>query len=385
MLSIRRIACLARACVLVATFLPFACGAQADTVSISGKVTDTDGMPVDRLSIHVMEPGGRLVRAAFTSSDGRYIVDRLARGKVYEVAVASVSQELGRRTGIPGGTTNIDMQVSLRKLRGQVTLPDGSPAATASVVAISLDWALERTTIADQQGKFELTQLPPTIWEVSAKADKFREKTARIDLNKSTDELRLKLDPNATVEVTVTEATSQRPLPNVDVSIGENIAGTLRYRYLGQTDAQGRLTDLNAIPGRAMLMVASPLHQEPPVPIEVATGAPTRATLRADRSGTLEGDLSQYQASAVKKVSVLAEPLGPMPNFGAGAYTGVYSPGRFSIGVPPGRYKVHVVIEFEPPPTRSLLATTSSIVLESNAVSVPRGKKVVVQVKPRNR
>lgn len=338
---------------------------------IAGTVKNAKGRGVDHLSIHVYDAGGNLVRATFTDPDGNYKADRLSSGDVYDVAVASISQELQRLKSIPSGSAHADMIASLRDLRGKVVLPDGSFAKNAAVEATSTDWAIIRETKTNDKGEFAFDDLPPALFEVSAQCDQLPSQTARVDLGKPYSQLALRLVAPITLDIQVVERTTKQPLEAVDLNIGEQIAGVLRLRYLGQTDSSGRLRNVWARPGLVELRVSSPLHQDPPTAIELkAQPTPYTLTLTADRSAVVEADLSAFVPTASGQITVIAEPLSLLPKGDVGGYTGVRKNNKLSVMVPPGDYRLHV--------------TGRYLVLRSDPVSVRRGERKTVQLKPQS-
>jgi 5-hydroxyisourate hydrolase-like protein (transthyretin family) len=356
--------------------------AAADGV-ISGKVTDTDGLPVEHLSVLVYEHN-QVVRATFTQLDGTYTVDRLNQSSKYDVAVASISTELARVHDVTATAKNISMKVQLRKLRGKVLTPAGEPAANVAVLADSIDWALQRTARTDKNGAFEIGQLPPTILEVSASADGLRNKTIRVDTTAANANATIKFESSGELEVLVLEKTTKQPLPLVEVSLAEEIAGTPRYRSMGVTDTSGKVIDKNVLPGHVMLMPASPLHQEAATRVRLLPNQQLHVTLYADRSSKLVGDLSahlRHETTPIEKVTVMAEPISLRPMGDVGAYSGSYSDGRIVIAVPPGTYRVHVIIQFgkKPEKTGTLVSPPPSHLLRSEPVTVSRGQEAKLQ------
>jgi hypothetical protein len=354
--------------------------------TISGKVQDMDGSPVDHLSVQVYDQQNQVVRATFTEPDGTYTADRLKQGTIYDVAVASISKELARVREVRASAKNISMKVQLRKLRGTVLMPTGKPAANVAVTADSIDWALQRTARTDEHGNFEVKQLPPTIFEVSASAEGLRDKTIRVDTTAADANATIKFESSGGVEVVVLEETTKEPLPMVDVSIAEDIAGTPRYRAMGVTDTAGKVLDTNVQPGRLLLMAASPLHQNEATSVQLLPGQRLHVTLYADRSSRLVGDLREQlkqNTAPIEKVIVMAEPLSSRPKGDVGSYSGSYRDGRIAIAVPPGNYRAHVIIQFgkRTEQMKTLLAPPPSRILRSEPVSVLRGQEVKLQFK----
>lgn len=353
--------------------------------TISGKVLDMDGSPVDHLSVQVYDKHDQVVRATFTATDGTYTADRLNQGTKYDVAVASISKELARVHDVTATAKNVNMKVQLRKLHGKVLTPAGEPAANVAVVADSIDWALQRTARTDKNGNFEVKQLPPTILEVSASADGLRDKTIRVDTTTADANATVKFESSGGLEVVVLEKTTKQPLPLVEVSLAEEIAGTPRYRSMGVTDTTGKVFDTNVLPGRLMLMAASPLHQDEATSVQLLPGQRLHLKLYADRSSKLVGDLRAHlkqETAPIEKVTVMAEPLSLRPRGDVGSYSGSYSDGRIAIAVPPGSYRVHVIIQFgkRPGQMKMLLAAPPSRVLRSEPVTVLRGQEAKLQL-----
>lgn len=365
---------------LIASVGLLLCGSAsaAPPGTIGGRVVDAQSKPVEHISVSVFEGGTKLARVTFTNAQGRFIADRLKPDATYSVAVASPSLELVRKNNVRTGA-DIDLSVALSNLQGKVVAADGKPVV-AKVTAISDDWALERSTKSDAGGRFLLRQLPPTIYMLRANSGGPRDKEISVDLSKPQKDVILKIEPTASSEIVVLEKTSHKPLANVEVNIGENIAGTLKFRYLGKTNELGRIIDRNAIAGTIHVKVASPLHQEPSVPANVSAGSgPHSITVYTDRSAELVANLQPYIDRPIKRVEVIAKPLSMAPMDDVGGYFGTFSANSFSIPVPPGKYSVTAIIEFVEN-SKSLRAGPRSAILLSDPISASAGRKTTVQL-----
>ena len=58
-------------------------------------------------------------------------------------------------------------------ITGNVTDPTGSVIPAASITMINLNTGAERTAVADAQGRYTITQVPPGFYKVTAKAPGF--------------------------------------------------------------------------------------------------------------------------------------------------------------------------------------------------------------------
>ncbi|UJP39180.1 carboxypeptidase regulatory-like domain-containing protein [Cellulomonas palmilytica] len=76
----RRVAA-AVAALLVATLAPTLPAQAADTISVSGRVTDQADQPIAGLVVSVVPDGGGLMRSATTASDGRFTVTQVTPGR----------------------------------------------------------------------------------------------------------------------------------------------------------------------------------------------------------------------------------------------------------------------------------------------------------------
>lgn len=357
---------------------------SATDLTITGQVVDADRRPVDRISIQVYDSSGQLRRAAFTDQHGYFTADRLSPGN-YDLAVASISQELARKKSVPAGTHDLAFVVSLASVRGVVCAPSRQgPLKPITVTATSIDWAMERSVqvVGNGEVPFELLQLPPSIIELAASTPGFRDAVARLDLSKpQSSQVVLKFAPLCQVAILVLDSTSKTPLSKVSVNIIEMRAGTPQYRLIGETDESGTLVDRQAQPGTITVMAANPLHESVKVDVVAHPSRPTRATLCLDRGSRILVNFSDPATVDRKASNIYAKPIGRLPSGDIGGYAGHFQGEAFSIPVPAGEYEVHTqVIRSGPVKPRSLTGAPPSNEQRVHRVSVGRKQTVTVNL-----
>jgi hypothetical protein len=353
----------------------------ADGRIISGRVTDMSNTPIDHISIQVYDSSGRLVRAAFTDGLGNYSADRLGAGQ-FDVAVASISQELARRRGVASQSAGIDFRVPLAEVNGLVLGPDGKPAIGATVRADSIDWAILREGTTGSDGSFSLRHLPPAPVDLEATAPGYKQSAVRVDLSKGVHTpVVLRLQGLSTLNITVLEKTTRQPLPHVTVNVVELKAGTPSYRYIGETDASGRVTDTKAKPGMVTAVAANPLRESARVEVRADPTKPTNVTLLLDRSATLFVRFSRNIDQLNSQI--YAKPLADRPAGDVGGYTGDFTGGGYKIQMPAGRYRLYLALsdKVAEPPSRALVVVPARRTQETVEFTINGGQIKVIQAK----
>ncbi|MCF6409864.1 carboxypeptidase regulatory-like domain-containing protein [Pseudalkalibacillus salsuginis] len=165
---------------------------------ISGRVVDENGQPItgSNIQLKLLNEVSFLLQTAVAQSDGTFRFDDLAPGRYLinaskeGFAAKTVSVDV-----TAGSTTNVTVSLSpitstlAGIVRNELT---GDPIAGARVEVNSLTGIFLAYTVSNQDGTFELTNLPPQTVVVSISASSF-----------GSDALTVNLIPNETTNVTV--------------------------------------------------------------------------------------------------------------------------------------------------------------------------------------
>jgi hypothetical protein len=135
--------------------------------SMAGVVVDGAGEALEGVLVKVEHRDGMIV-AVRTSADGRFSFDGL--GSRVDVDGWNVSAWVEGRAldGVSAVPGDLDIHLVLRRpptVRGIVVYENGTPAARAYV-----GWRRNTRCMTDDGGRFELTDEPPGVWELTAYA-----------------------------------------------------------------------------------------------------------------------------------------------------------------------------------------------------------------------
>ena len=148
--------------------------------SISGTVTEADGMtPIGGVEIHASEPGGAY-GATMTDADGTYILEGLPVGS-YEVEAAKEGLSFAPRENIEvqgGVRSNVDLSAHGGAISGKVTKGDDTTpiaGATVSVTASRVEGPttlqrLSASTTTASDGTYRIDSLQAGAYIVQASA-----------------------------------------------------------------------------------------------------------------------------------------------------------------------------------------------------------------------
>lgn len=191
---------------------------QLDT-TVRGTVTDKDGEEL-RHALVLLWPADRAANTApwlvtKTDCNGEY---RLQLSSDYTYAISAAAKDVdagvpptivrGTPTADEDSTVNIQFLDSTATVAGRVTLPDGSNASYAEIVARSAGGQIVGTT-ADANGNYELA-LTNGVWEI--KSGKYNHSDE--ELHRSAPDLLVDLSANATLDIALQPAGEEQPVGN---------------------------------------------------------------------------------------------------------------------------------------------------------------------------
>jgi protocatechuate 3,4-dioxygenase beta subunit len=347
---------------------------QPGGVELAGYVRDIGGGPVE----------GAWVKGHFTLSvtlqatartrslaDGRFRL-RVAPGQVFVVAQADGYADGWSSARAPGPTVEV-LLTPESTLSGRVVLAGtGAPVPGARVTnAGAGDWSpdsvgvLSDGFLADDQGRFRLTRLPPGRYKPVATSPgghgQARE-SVLLGLGQSVEGVLIELHPAASVTGRVLVAGSETPCPSGWV----NLTDARRERYFaGGVDRDTRFAIEGVLPGRYKVQIqcAGFLAEEQYPEVVVAAGetpAEQRWTVRA--GGRIHGTVRTSSGTLVANASVLAQrqaAQGTHPS-GDGGYAGTDTNGRFEMaGLRAGTFDVSVVAPGQPAMSEPVPVTVS--------------------------
>lgn len=169
---------------LTAMMTPTTAQATSTTGSISGTITDSHG-PVSNAWVYVYQDVTNNYAVTATDSAGSYTLSGLQNGN-YRVSVYEPSGHLSVWYGGPDyasatlvtvagdDTSNIDFTLTrLGLVSGKITLPNGSPAANATVTLWNLSLGSGTPIATDTGGNFSLATGPGTFTLSAEVADAY--------------------------------------------------------------------------------------------------------------------------------------------------------------------------------------------------------------------
>ncbi|QAS52292.1 carboxypeptidase regulatory-like domain-containing protein [Halobacillus litoralis] len=166
--------------------------------SISGVVTDEEGMPIlnSIIEIKVFDQAGNLIQTVLGDSQGGFFITGLSPG-TYQLSITA-SNYAATTVGAlveSGGTTFLSVPLSPNPARiiGEVFDADTlAPISGAVVTVTDINGLPITNTVTDENGSFSIPGLPPTTVIVSAAATGY-----------GTASTAVLLSPNATVSTTL--------------------------------------------------------------------------------------------------------------------------------------------------------------------------------------
>jgi len=206
-----------------------------------GKVTGLDREDLWRLQVQAQDEDGRSYPAKLDTA-GRYELRTLPLGNwLVKASLGGGERQAQARAELRQGgevvERNLEFDERLRLSGSVLFLDEPLPAARVALRGERL--AVERAVLTDHQGRFELEDLEPdTYWLGVSHSRKLAVYNGRLTLTADRD---LVLDlKGATVQGTVVDAATDRPVPGAFVSL-EHQAGpeTTEFMIAAGTDEQG--------------------------------------------------------------------------------------------------------------------------------------------------
>ena len=291
--------------------------------TVMGRVlTESGSQPVSDFNVfvRVIIPNSTVYgrRAGKTevrgSADGSYEIGGLDKGQyVVEAVAPGYAPSYSETFEIEQGLVTSDIVVRVSPgglLRGRVLSgATGEPLEGARITThdnIYVRHALidvlggavprtttDRTAVTDANGEFELSNLWPDVYQIQvAHPDHMLLIRKDIRVNGGGAETNLgdiRLDVGGGVTGTVYDHTGQ-PLANATVSLSGNPQDPTAF-YQARTDAQGRYTLRNAVPGQYRLHATRPYDQSNPFGAIIDMNT-SQVTINVTNAGTVNQDLS---------------------------------------------------------------------------------------------
>lgn len=285
---------------------------------VRGRVEATDGRPLPGATVRArldegLPSGGdddlrRQPREAEAHSDerGDFELTGLPAGSLTLEATA-VGYRTARRIGVqvePGAETpeTLFTLAPAAGVRGRVLLPEGGPASGARVTAVLGDQQSAgddvASTVADDDGAFELAGLPIGEALILAERDGYAAAGAAVDLRSGDQRIELTLRPGLTLAGQVTDGRGE-PVSGALVEVAGAPPFPARSSGTSRPDGSFHLGGL--IPGshrltvsargfvRADLEVTIPAHDPPPVVVRLEAGCVLRGLFLGVDTAELQG------------------------------------------------------------------------------------------------
>lgn len=264
-------------------------------VALAGRVVARDGTPIAGAALRLVPlvsrwpesgrpsvPAEEIARVAGDAT-GAFRVEGLAPG-AYALDAEAPRFHPARlpRVSVPGDALTVALE-PLGEIAGRVTLPDGRPAAGATVRAASVDHGA--TATAGSDGAFTLAVPAGTFVVHATQGDRAGAAAGPVAVaaGSSTGGLDVRLGPGAVLEGEVVLAASGRPAAGARVSVFPHETGEVVAR--AEADAAGRFA-IAGLPGDAFDVRAAAPGASPGLVAGVTLAAGARFPVRLALEGT---------------------------------------------------------------------------------------------------
>jgi protocatechuate 3,4-dioxygenase beta subunit len=346
---------------------------QPGGVELAGVVNDIGGGPVEGAWVEAtfaMSVALHATARARSLADGRFRL-WVAPGYVMLIARADGYADSWSSARAPGQTVEILLTPESTLSGRVVQVGTGAPVSGARVASAGPgDWSpdsvgdLGSVALADDQGRFRLTRLPPGRYKPVARSARGygqARESVLLGLGQSTGGLVIELHPATAVTGRVLVAGSEAPCPTSWVSLND----TKRERHLIEAiDRDGRIEIEGVLAGRYRVEIRCNeflAEEEYPDVIVAAGEAQAEQRWTVSAGGRIRGTVRASEGAPVVNASVVAHPQAAQSNglFGGGA-AGVGADGRFELaGLAAGTYQVSVVAPDHPEMREPVLVTVS--------------------------
>jgi len=203
-------------------------GADRARLTISGRVVDGRGLPVDGALVEAFGPptldAGELGAQTLSGAEGAFTLAALDDGS-YDVRASTRSEGSAIARGVRAGARDVELRLGAvtAVLRGTVRDGSGKPITAFTVVAWPRQGVLgsgpeERATVIDAEGRYALPLVPGT-YVVSAAARGFARAPDRsVEVGESGAEADFTLARGSRIFGRVVERGSGTPLPGATVA-----------------------------------------------------------------------------------------------------------------------------------------------------------------------
>ncbi|SFS43689.1 carboxypeptidase regulatory-like domain-containing protein [Marininema halotolerans] len=152
-----------------------------EPAGITGRITDTNGNPINQAVIRVLDLNETILATAFADSDGHYTLDGLPSGiRIIQVSAPSYKNIFDTVTLTPGNTltgVNFTLQPNPGQINGHVSDEDtGDPISSATVFLRDSEGGIIGTVTTSLYGNYIFQDLTPGNYDVIASADGFETK-----------------------------------------------------------------------------------------------------------------------------------------------------------------------------------------------------------------
>jgi hypothetical protein len=265
------------------------------------KVTDEAHAPLANATV-LVTTADRLPFGALSDAEGNARLLRLGPPP-FTVKASAAGYESVTRSGVSGA-----VEIALRRLGSilvHVKLPDGKPAALASVEIGGATLWPARATAADAEGNCKISGLLAGSYDLRASKEQLVSRVLMgLLLERGQDqEVTLTLEPGRFVTALVTDGAGNNPhlVPNADVVLAEEGLSTFPLRGRSGNDGKVTLGPISngaaTLSGRAPEFIGSAVVAVPDVLTE-----PVRLALL--RGGTLLGEVTDARGFPIDGASV---------------------------------------------------------------------------------